>query len=838
MTTINSSVFDDIRLHANTALLDRALILINNQSLTTLEDLRVDLAAGNVKIRLMQPSDNMPPQASAIYVRPDPQRPEQPGYLVLRPENLARATDANVLSLVDDLNHEGRHHTNLEVRVRLQESLEFGSAPANERGDIYMQGWLDDETASRLDSYELRLQINALPGSEYKGSNLAVLASNPLYQRFAEVAQQAEALGLTGSARNEYIVENSRADMGRDSNHFYRDNATAHIVGTTQMSAAEAAAYREHVANTFHSPGYTVESQTYDDGSSHVWVRHEDGSVIEFTHDLDGHRHSQNEIQADGDQTGAFYAVDGRIISLFETDGAGDNADYNTRTATYDAQGRTDWIDVRRDDGTRDTTDYDQDSTQAWSRVESRFDAQGREDYANVFIDDGSRTVHDYDQTNARGDRVSQTHIDPQGRTDWTYATLDDGGHDWIDHDQTGARGDSIWQNRTDAQGREDWRYVTLDDGGHEWTDFDQAGARGDSSVQSRTDAWGRQDWVNIVQDDGSRDWTDHDQDGSQGWSVVTSRFDAWGRQDYANVYADDGSRDQHDYDQDGSKGWNAVVSHFDAWGREAHASMYQDDGSRDWVDHDQDGSQGWSRVESHFDAWGREAHATMYQDDGSRDWHDYDQDGSQGWSALVSHFDASGREAHANLYMDDGSRNWYDYDETGSQAWSRVESRFDTSGREDEASMFFDDGRRRRYDYDQDGSQYWSRVEQDFDAFGRETTANIFHDDGARTLVDYSSAPGYRLVSRYNAQGYLILKEEATAWLPGGPLPAPLPPAVGPLPAMPFYAPPSAAPHNPFISPAFPFPSQPSWSLPVVDDDPYPDAYVEVGPLTPSEPW
>ncbi|VTV10598.1 hypothetical protein WDL1CHR_01544 [Variovorax sp. WDL1] len=256
-------------------------------------------------------------------------------------------------------------------------------------------------------------------------------------------------------------------------------------------------------------------------------------------------------IRGDGDnaadaQTNE-YNADGVATQSTQVDGAGNDADYASRTAAFDTQGRIDSLDVRRDDGTRDTTDYDQDSTQAWSRVESRFDAQGREDYANVFIDDGSRTVHDYDQTNARGDRVSQTHIDPQGRTDWTYATLDDGGHDWIDHDQTGARGDSVWQNRTDAQGREDWRYVTLDDGGHEWTDFDQAGARGDSSVQSRTDAWGRQDWVNIVQDDGSRDWTDHDQDGSQGWSVVTSRFDAWGRQDYANVYADDGSRDQRD---------------------------------------------------------------------------------------------------------------------------------------------------------------------------------------------------------------------------------------------------------------------------------------------------
>lgn len=516
-----------------------------------------------------------------------------------------------------------------------------------------------------------------------------------------------------------------------------------------------------------------------------------DGS---YTEDIAWHGSSVGDVER------IHVTSDGHVSHIIETDGASDNADYGTRTTTYDTQGRTDWIDVRRDDGTRDTTHYDQNSTQAWSRVESRFDAQGREDYANVFVDDGSRTFHDYDQTNARGDRTSQTHVDAQGRTDWTYVIQDDGSVDSTDYDQANERGDSTWRTHVDAQGRTDWTYATLDDGGHDWTDYDQTGARGDSIWQNRTDAQGREDWRYVTLDDGGNEWTDFDQTGARGDSSVQSRTDAWGRQDWVNIV--------------------------------------QDDGSRDWTDHDQDGSQGWSRVESHFDAWGREAHATMYQDDGSRDWHDYDQDGSQGWSALISHFDASGREAHANLYMDDGSRNWVDYDEDGSQAWSRVESRFDASGREDEATMFFDDGRRRRDDYDQDGSQYWSRVEQEFDAFGRETTANIFHDNGARTLVDYSSAPGYRLVSRYNAQGYLILKEEATAWLPGGPLPVPLPPAVGPLPAMPFYASPSAAPHNPFISPAFPFPSQPSWSIPAVDDDPYPDAYVEVGALTPSGDW
>ena len=191
-------------------------------------------------------------------------------------------------------------------------------------------------------------------------------------------------------------------------------------------------------------------------------------------------------VGADGrdTQTNEYNAA-GVVTRSTQVDGAGDDADYASRTTAYDIQGRIDSIDVRRDDGTRDSTDHDQNSTQAWSRVESHFDTQDRQDHATAFIDDGSWSFYDYDQTNARGDRTWQTHVDAQGRTDWTNVIQDDGSVDFTDYDQTNVRADSIFQNRTDA--------------------------------------WGRQDWVNIFQDDGSRDWTDYDQAGSQGWSAVAS---------------------------------------------------------------------------------------------------------------------------------------------------------------------------------------------------------------------------------------------------------------------------------------------------------------------------
>ncbi|GAA4335392.1 hypothetical protein GCM10023165_11850 [Variovorax defluvii] len=419
--------------------------------------------------------------------------------------------------------------------------------------------------------------------------------------------------------------------------------------------------------------------------------------------------------------------------------------------------------------------------------MEVQYTASGM--VSRVTETDGARNNADY------GTRT--TIYDLEGRIDLVDARLDDGSSDWTDYDQANIRSDSVSRTHTDAQGRTDWVSVEQDDGSHEWTDYDQANTRGDSIWQNRVDAAGREDWRSVTLDDGSRDWTDYDQANTRGDSIWQNRVDAGGRED-----------------------WRSVTL---------------DDGSRDWTDYDQDGSQAWSTVLSHFDASGRRDYANVYQDDGSRDWYDDDQDNSQSWSTLVSHFDAQGREAHANLYMDDGSRNWFDYDQDGSQPWSRVESRFDAAGREDEANLFFDDGRRKRYDDDQDDSQYWNRVEHDFDVFGHETMANVYHDDGSRTWLDYSVTPGYQVISRFNPQG-LLISREASAYWPGAPLPAPLPPAIGPAPALPFLVLPALAPLNPFLPSPFPTffppsdfqapPPVPEWDLEVEVRIPEPEPW------------
>lgn len=405
-----------------------------------------------------------------------------------------------------------------------------------------------------------------------------------------------------------------------------------------------------------------------------------------------------------GDAEQVHVAPDGHVSQIIETDGAGNNADYNTRTTTYDAQDRMDWVDLLRDNGTRDWTDYDQNSTQPWSRVESHFDAQGREDYATVSMDDGSWSFYDYDQTGARGDRTWQTYFDPQGRTDWTYVTQDDGSTDWTDYDQTNVRGDRMSQTHIDAQGRTDWTYVTLDDGSVDVADYDQTNVRGDRLSQTHVDAQGRTDWAYVTLDDGSHDWTDYDQTNVRGDSIWQNRTDAQGREDWRYVTVDDGGHEWTDFDQNNERGDSIWQNRTDAWGREDWANITMDDGSRNWYDYDQDGSQGWSLVQSRFDAWGREDYATVFVDDGSRNWYDYDQDGSQGWSRVESRFDVQGREAFATVAMDDGNYSVTDYDETGSQNWRDVVSHYSPSGQLLETHVDWDNGTFRNSLYEPDG--------------------------------------------------------------------------------------------------------------------------------------
>src|SRR4051812_3686871 len=120
MTTINVSVFAGLA-GANQTLIARAVALINDQRLTTLEPLRQALNSGDFIVRYA--TDAEAARAPALYV--DAVRDVHgnvitPGEIVLRAADLTRGGDPDVLKLIDNLNHEGAGHGNAANELNRQ----------------------------------------------------------------------------------------------------------------------------------------------------------------------------------------------------------------------------------------------------------------------------------------------------------------------------------------------------------------------------------------------------------------------------------------------------------------------------------------------------------------------------------------------------------------------------------------------------------------------------------------------------------------------------------------------------------------------------------------------
>ncbi|MGJ7496998.1 hypothetical protein ACSFA8_18200 [Variovorax sp. RT4R15] len=420
----------------------------------------------------------------------------------------------------------------------------------------------------------------------------------------------------------------------------------------------------------------------------------------------------------EGDSERIQVTAEGRVLQVTQTDGAHNNADYNSRTTIYDAQGRIDSVDTRYDNGTRLLVDNDQDGSQAFNQIHHAYDAQGREGNYTAFYDNGTRLEVD---------------IDELGNQNWNSV-----------------------HHAFDSQGREGNFTIFHDSGTRLEVDLDETGANPWSNVHHAFDSQGREGNFTIFHDSGTRLEVDLDETGANPWSSVHHAFDSQGREGNFTIFNDSGTRLEVDLDETGANPWSSVHHAFDSQGREGNFTIFHDSGTRLEVDLDETGANPWSSVHHAFDAQGRADNATVFLDGGGRTWYDYDQTNVRGDSTWSNHLDAAGREDWANITLDDGSRDWYDYDQDGSQGWNRVVSHYDAAGREDYATMFLDDGSRNTYDYDQNGSQRWSRMESHFGANGRAEYSTTYNDDGSRLVIDhdYNGHFGEHGITTYSAAG------------------------------------------------------------------------------------
>jgi len=664
MTVINSSVFSGLT-GADATLISRAVALINDPRLTSLEPLRQALASGQLVVRFATAADNVPANVQATFR--DPVVNSQtgavltPGSVLIRADSLSRATDAAVLAFVDNVLHEGRGHgdpARIDARrLAVQDLVTNPSGlSTTARGDAYVREWLNDEAVARYTSFAFREQLATL-GTGYSAVNRIQLESDVTYKEFARLNSVADGLGLSGAAKTSYVLEQSRPTVAAYGLNFYRDSASSYVIKTLNLNGTlEGATYDAHVKSTFNVVGYEVKDVVmHDDNSFSGSVVYANGNRRDMVFDSNGNLFQQRDSTANGDTTTTRYDVSGRTVSITDFDGAHNNSDYDTRIRNFDAQGREDLRTVTNDDGSRDLVDIDQKNERSDSSITSHLDAQGREDWRNTINDDGSRGWVDFDQDGSQTLSRYEARFDSQGREDWRNAIYDDGHRDWTDFDQGNAEALRQYEARFDSQGRLDWQNVIQDNGSRDWTDYDQDFSQAIRQYEAHFDGQGREDWRNIIMDDGSRTWTDFEQEGNQAIRQYEAGFDSQGREDWRNVIMDDGSRTWTDFDQANSGPLKTYEAKFDSQGREDYRNATLDNGRRDWYDFDQDNSQGWSRVEAHFDAQGREDYATMYNDDGSRVEIDYDQEGSHPWKSHAQIFDMFGREYSSETIYDPG---------------------------------------------------------------------------------------------------------------------------------------------------------------------------------------
>jgi hypothetical protein len=298
MTTISSQVFQSISTVANPALLSRAVALINNSNLSSLEPMRVGLSSGNVTVRVATATDTIPAGAHAFYLA----GPNSfTGQIIVKAEFLQRASDAQVLQFVDDLRHEYQHHVKVDVRDTLLQNLRTGPGTPEQRGNAYVTGTIDDESTARLASYDFRREVASLSGTDYKTSNFASLENDPLYKKFTQLGLQADQQGLTGQSRTDYLVQNSRGEMASYDGASYRESASTFAALVLQMTPAQAQAFRASIqADIRNAVPFDISSETYDDGSGSVTITYVDGRALTSVYDIDQNLFSRDVDTPDG----------------------------------------------------------------------------------------------------------------------------------------------------------------------------------------------------------------------------------------------------------------------------------------------------------------------------------------------------------------------------------------------------------------------------------------------------------------------------------------------------------------------------------------------------------
>jgi Ca2+-binding RTX toxin-like protein len=252
-----------------------------------------------------------------------------------------------------------------------------------------------------------------------------------------------------------------------------------------------------------------------------------------------------------------FEAAEGRFTDT------GANA-WATRTEIYDALWRADVTIVVYDDGSRETTDYDEANSVNWVAFFTREDALLRTAETVLFFDDGVRDVTNFDADDSLFWERFVTRQDTLLRTTETLLIHDDGVRDTTNIDADDSFFWDSFVTRRDTLGRATETLLIHDDDVRDTTNIDADDSFFWDSFVTRRDALGQATETLLIHDDGVRDTTNIDAEDSVFWSSFVTRRDALGRTADTLLIYDDGRRDSTDYDEANAHDWANVVFRYD----------------------------------------------------------------------------------------------------------------------------------------------------------------------------------------------------------------------------------------------------------------------------------
>jgi hypothetical protein len=287
MTALNAAVLQAIRSRAEPGFFKAFVAMLD--TLPALEGFRAASAGlkGMPLIRFEDGAvagDALPVGAHAVYRAAT--KEGKPSEIVLSVDAFQGSpTITRLLSVVDDIAHEFRHHERVGERTNIEKALKERATTPQDAG-AYVDAMLDDETAARYAGYQVWKDAAAADPGEANRIH-AMTDGNPVFARFGALEREVASNGLTGAAAVQWIVENSRHEMARVGT--YRERFAAHAA---EVIGIDAQPFQAATIERLRSEaGYDVNHIVHDDGSGTLDIRYADGSGVATHFDAAGEVH-------------------------------------------------------------------------------------------------------------------------------------------------------------------------------------------------------------------------------------------------------------------------------------------------------------------------------------------------------------------------------------------------------------------------------------------------------------------------------------------------------------------------------------------------------------------